>query len=395
MSVLILVGGCDTAPGQTREIRPGIDVLLADSAHLVADRRVGLLTNQTGVNRTGGSDVEALLQHGVQLVAIFSPEHGFRGNLDESNIGHTTDSATGLPIYSLYGEQREPTPEMLSQIDVLLFDLQDIGARTYTYISTILHAMRAAAGLDVVVLDRPNPIGGELVQGPVLDTAFATYVGMLPVPLRHGMTMGELALLGNDVLGIGADLTVVPADGWQRGIWFDATGLPWIKPSPNMPSLESATHYPGIVIFEATNLSVGRGTPIAFQVLGAPWLRPSDVAAVIGEQPGVAISDTTITPRSAADRKYSDVTIPALEFRVTDRSTYDPTHLMVRLLTAIKQVHPDSFAVTSERGFDRLAGSDRLRLALESDQPADEVIASWKEGLAAFLGIRQRYLLYR
>lgn len=397
MSVLILVGGCDTAPGQTREIRPGIDVLLADSAHLVADRRVGLLTNQTGVNRTGGSDVEALLQHGVQLVAIFSPEHGFRGNLDESNIGHTTDSATGLPIYSLYGAQREPTPEMLGQIDVLLCDLQDIGARTYTYISTILHAMRAAAGvgLDVVVLDRPNPIGGELVQGPVLDTAFATYVGMLPVPLRHGMTMGELALFGNDVLGIGANVTVVPADGWQRGIWFDGTGLPWVRPSPNMPNLESATHYPGIVVFEATNLSVGRGTPIAFQVLGAPWLRPSDVAEVVGEQPGVAISDTTITPGDAADRKYSEVTIPALKFRVTDRSTYDPTQLMVRLLTAIKQVHPDSFAVTTASGFDRLAGSDGLRLALEGDQPADRIIASWEEGLGGFASTRRRYLLYR
>jgi uncharacterized protein YbbC (DUF1343 family) len=338
-----------------------------------------------------------LLQHGVQLVAIFSPEHGFRGNLDESNIGHTTDSATGLPIYSLYGAQREPTPEMLGQIDVLLCDLQDIGARTYTYISTILHAMRAAAGvgLDVVVLDRPNPIGGELVQGPVLDTAFATYVGMLPVPLRHGMTMGELALFGNDVLGIGANVTVVPADGWQRGIWFDGTGLPWVRPSPNMPNLESATHYPGIVVFEATNLSVGRGTPIAFQVLGAPWLRPSDVAEVVGEQPGVAISDTTITPGDAADRKYSEVTIPALKFRVTDRSTYDPTQLMVRLLTAIKQVHPDSFAVTTASGFDRLAGSDGLRLALEGDQPADRIIASWEEGLGGFASTRRRYLLYR
>jgi uncharacterized protein YbbC (DUF1343 family) len=397
LGALIVSAGCETAPGQTLEVRPGIDVLLTDSAHLVADRRVGLLTNQTGVNRTGGSDVEALLQHGVQLVAIFSPEHGFRGNLDESNIGHTTDSATGLPIYSLYGAQREPTPEMLGQIDVLLCDLQDIGARTYTYISTILHAMRAAAGvgLDVVVLDRPNPIGGELVQGPVLDTAFATYVGMLPVPLRHGMTMGELALFGNDVLGIGANVTVVPADGWQRGIWFDGTGLPWVRPSPNMPNLESATHYPGIVVFEATNLSVGRGTPIAFQVLGAPWLRPSDVAEVVGEQPGVAISDTTITPGDAADRKYSEVTIPALKFRVTDRSTYDPTQLMVRLLTAIKQVHPDSFAVTTASGFDRLAGSDGLRLALEGDQPADRIIASWEKGLGGFASTRRRYLLYR
>ena len=392
IGALVLVTGCDRAP-----VRPGIEVLLTDSVHLVADRRVGLLTNQTGVNRSGGSDVDALLESGVQLVAIFSPEHGFRGNLDQSEIGHTTDSATGLPVYSLYGEQLEPTPKMLSQIDVLLCDLQDIGARTYTYVSTILHAMRAAAGvgLEVVVLDRPNPIGGELVQGPMLDTAFATYVGMLPVPLRHGMTMGELALLGNDLLGIGANVSVVPADGWRRGIWFDATGLPWIRPSPNMPDLESATHYPGTVIFEATNLSVGRGTPIAFQVLGAPWLRPGDVAEAIGEQPGVAISDTTITPNDTPDRKYPGVTIPALMLRVTDRDAYDPAQLMVRLLTTIKQVHPDSFAVTSMGGMDRLAGSDLLRLALERGRSADEIVASWQQALADFASVRERYLLYR
>jgi uncharacterized protein YbbC (DUF1343 family) len=378
-------------------VRPGIDVLLTDSTHLVVERRVGLLTNQTGVTRAGAGAVDALLDGGVQLVAIFSPEHGFRGNLDEADIGHTTDSATGLPIYSLYGEQREPTQEMLDQIDVLLCDLQDIGARTYTYISTILHAMRAAAGagLDVLILDRPNPIGGELVQGPTLDTAFSTYVGMLPVPLRHGMTMAELALLGNDVLGIGANVTVVPAAGWRRRTWFDGTDLPWIKPSPNMPNLESATHYPGIVIFEATNLSVGRGTPIAFQVLGAPWLRPSDVAAVIGERPGVAISDTTMTPRDPPDRKYSDVTIPTLKFRVTDRDRYDPTDLMVWLLAAIRTVHPDSFAVTRVEGFDRLAGSDRLRLALEGDEPADRIVATWREALERFAAVRQRYLIYR
>jgi uncharacterized protein YbbC (DUF1343 family) len=397
ISAVVLVASCDRPPGQPAQVRPGIDVLLTDSAHLVADRRVGLLTNQTGVTMGGRGDVEALLEAGVQLVVIFSPEHGFRGNMDQANVGHATDSATGLPIYSLYGEQLEPTPDMLGQIDALLCDLQDIGVRTYTYISAILHSMHAAAGvgLEVLVLDRPNPIGGELVQGPVLDTAFASYVGMLPVPLRHGMTMGELALLGNEVLGIGADLTVVPADGWRRDIWFDGTGLPWIKPSPNMPSLESATHYPGTVVFEATNLSVGRGTPIAFQVLGAPWLRPSDVAEVIGEQPGVAISDTIITPRDASDGKYSGVTIPALKFRVADRVTYDPTRLMVGLLEALRQVHPDSFAITGVPGFDRLSGSDRLRLALETGQPAYDIVASWHEGLTEFRSVRQKYLLYR
>jgi uncharacterized protein YbbC (DUF1343 family) len=400
-AVLVLSQGATLSCGSTSdaapEVRPGVEVLLSDSAHLVADRAVGLLTNQNGIDSRGVGDVDLLLEAQVNLVAIFSPEHGFRGYSDESNIGHGTDSATGLPIYSLYGDQLEPTPEMLNQIEVLVCDLQDIGARTYTYISTILHAMRAAVGvgLQVIVLDRPNPIGGELVQGPVLDTAFASYVGMLPVPLRHGMTMGELALLGNEVLGIGANLTVVPTKGWRRSMWYDDTGLPWIRPSPSMPDLESASHYPGTVVFEGTNLSVGRGTPIAFQTLGAPWLRPREVREVVGDEPGVAISDTTITPEGPPDGKYSDVMISALKFRVVDRDEYDPTHLMARLLTAIKQVHPDSFAFTNPAGFDRLAGSNRLRIAIEEGLSASEIVARWNDGLAQFRRLRERYLIYR
>jgi uncharacterized protein YbbC (DUF1343 family) len=330
-------------------------------------------------------------------VAIFSPEHGFRGELDEADIGHTTDSATGLPIYSLYGARRDPTPEMLESLDVLLIDLQDIGARPYTYISTALLAMRVAAsvGRDVLILDRPNPIGGELVQGPMRDSGFDSFVGMLPVPLRHGMTLGELALFGNEVLGIGAQLTVVPASGWGRAMWYDETGVPWIRPSPNMPDLESATHYPGMVVFEGTNLSVGRGTPIAFQVLGAPWLRPRDVAELVGSHPGVAISDTTVTPRSPGDGKYPDMALPALRLRVADRRAYDPARLAVRLLAALAVVHPDSFAFTSTRGFDRLAGSDQLRLAIEAGQTADEILSTWEGGLGEFGELRERFLIYR
>jgi uncharacterized protein YbbC (DUF1343 family) len=228
-------------------VRPGIDVLLADSLHLVRGRRVGLVTNQTGVDRRGRDDVARLREAGVELVAIFTPEHGYRGALDVENIGHGVDSATGLPIHSLYGEHRAPTRAMLESVEVLLVDLQDIGARPYTFISTTLLTMASAAhaGVPVIVLDRPNPVGGALVQGPVLDTALASFIGMLPVPLRHGMTIGELARLGNDVLAIGCRLTVVPVAGWSRDDWFDATGLPWVPPSPSMPSLESAAHYPG------------------------------------------------------------------------------------------------------------------------------------------------------
>jgi len=370
-------------------------VLLSDSAHLVTNRRVGLLTNQTGVDSRGLGDVEVLLEAGVGLSAIFSPEHGFRGQLDEEDIGHTTDSATGLPIFSLYGERRAPSPDMFALIDVLLVDLQDIGARTYTYISAALHAMEASvdAGVPVVILDRPNPVGGEHVQGPILDLDFSSYVGMLPVPLRHGMTIGELALFGDSALDIGADLLVVPADGWQRHMWFDDTELPWKKPSPNMPDLESATHYPGIVLFEGTNLSVGRGTPIAFQVLGAPWLDPSLLLVRLEDEPGVAVYDTTFTPRDPADRKYADRTLPALRFLVTDRTQYDPTRLAARVFAALRDIYSDSLRLTS--GLERLAGSTSLRTWIESGESYDRLYMSWEPGIAEFRRIREPFLLYR
>ena len=386
---------CTPSSPEAPLVRPGIEVLLSDSAHLVADCRVGLLTNQTGVDSRGTNDVEVLLDAGVDLTAIFSPEHGFRGLLDEENIEHTTDSATGLPIFSLYGERRAPSPEMLASIDVLLVDLQDIGARPYTYISTALLAMQASvdAGISVVVLDRPNPIGGEQVQGPVLDLANATFVGMLPVPMRHGMTMGELALFGNAELAIGTDLTVVPAVGWRRDMWFDATGLPWIRPSPNMPDIESASHYPGFVLFEGTNLSVGRGTPIAFQVLGAPWLEPSQLLLHLTDEPGVAVSDTTFTPRAPSDRKYPERLLPALRFRVTDRTLYDPLHLAVRVFAALRDTHPDSLQLTA--GLDRLAGSSSLRLWIESSGAHEALFQSWESALTKFRRIREPFLLYR
>ena len=378
-------------------VRPGIEMLLADSSHLVRGRRVGLLTNQTGIGRSGVADVELLIDRGVELVAIFSPEHGFRGTLDVENIGHATDSATGLPVYSLYGAQRAPTPEMLAEIDVMLVDLQDIGARPYTYISTTLLAMQAAAQMDlsVVVLDRPNPIGGEIMQGPVLDTSFASFVGMLPVPQRHGLTIGELARFGNERLGINATLTVVPVSGLRRTHWFDATHLPWVRPSPNMPSLESATHYPGLVLFEGTNLSVGRGTPIAFQVVGAPWLEAAQLAALMGAEPGVSTSDTVITPRAPGDGKHPDRAIPALRFRVEDRDTYDPVRLAVRLLTGLQKLHPDSFAISKPDYFDRRAGSDRLRVAVLAGESPDEIWRSWQEPLVEFRQAVEKHRLYR
>lgn len=396
LGLLVLVAACAPQTPTASAVRPGIEVLLSDSSRLIEGRRVGLLTNQTGVDRQGVDDLTQLLAAGAQVTAIFAPEHGYRGMLDTSVVGDTVHADTGIEIFSLYGTVRAPTPAMLDRIDVLLVDLQDIGARPYTYISTALLAMEAAAaqGVRVLVLDRPNPVGGELIQGPLLDTAEASFVGMLPVPLRHGMTIGELARLGNDARGIGAELTVVPADGWRRDVWFDGTGLPWVRPSPSMPSQESATHYPGTVLFEATNLSVGRGTPIAFQVIGAPWLDVGAVLREVGPVDGLSIDDTTITPRQPPDGKHDGVTIPAVRLAVRDRAAYDPVATAIRLLAALVRVHGDSLRVSSER-FRMLAGDGGLWPAIEAGTAADEIVAGWERPLARFRRARAAYLLYR
>ncbi|GIW53459.1 MAG: hypothetical protein KatS3mg081_2814 [Gemmatimonadales bacterium] len=377
-------------------VRPGIEVLLSDSLHLISGLRIGLLTNQTGVDRHGVADLDRLLAAGAQVTAIFAPEHGYRGFLDEAIIDHGLDSSTGIRIWSLYGEVRAPTPEMLEPLDAVVIDLQDMGARPYTYISTALLTMQAAAkhGVRVILLDRPNPIGGVLVQGPVLDTAFSSFVGMLPVAMRHGMTMGELALMGNRVLGLQADLVVVPAAGWRRTLWLDQTGLPWVRPSPNMPDLESAAHYPGTVLFEGTNLSVGRGTPVAFQVVGAPWLSPREVIARMGTLPGVSVSDTVIVPRAPGDGKYDGVQLPSVRLRVADRRIYDPVRAAVALLVAVREVHRDSLKIDAGR-FDRLAGGSGLRGAVESGLGAGEIAALWEQELASFRRLREQFLLYR
>lgn len=376
-------------------VRPGIDVLLSDSLHLVRGRRVGIVTNQTGIDHAGKDDVTRLREAGVDVRAILSPEHGFRGALDVENIGHGVDSATGLPVYSLYGSVRAPTPEMLRDVDVLLVDLQDVGARPYTYISTVLLTLQSAApaGIPVIVLDRPNPIGGVLVQGPVLDPALSSYIGMLPVPLRHGMTIGELARFGQDALGIPGRLVVVPVKGWHRDQWFDDTALPWVRPSPSMPSLESATHYPGTVLFEATNLSVGRGTPVAFQVIGAPWLDAARVSRELSGLPGIAVSDTVVVPENPPDGKYPGMRLPAVRLRVTDRTRYDPVGLAVRLLAAVGRVHPDSLQTDTLR-LDTRSGDRAVRSGLEQGAHPDSIAAAWEPGRRRFLAARGRYLLY-
>ncbi len=380
-----------------RAARPGLEILLGDSAALVTGKRVGLVTNQSGVDATGVSGVDRLRAAGVKLVALFSPEHGFRGNADPGEaVASTTDSATGLPIYSLYGRNRVPSDSVVRSLDVLLVDLQDAGARYYTYLATTVDVMRAAqlAGRPVVVLDRPNPIGGA-VEGNVLDTMFRTDVGLLAIPMRHGMTLGELARLARSDLGLSTDLHVVPVWHWDRHEAFDQTTLPFVAPSPNLRTLEALFHYPGICLFEGTALSVGRGSDAAFEQIGAPWL---DTAAVLhrvraAKLKGVEFTNVTFTPSRPGDGKYADTLLLGIRLHVTDRRSYDPTVTAVYLLTAIQAVHPDRIGFLV-RGFDRLAGTDQLRTAILAGERPEAIVAGWGEARKVFLARRKAFLIY-
>lgn len=388
------------------QVLPGIDVLLLDRSNMLQNRRVGLITNQTGVSgtRTGGdgrplSTIDALLRAGIDLVALYSPEHGIRGQAEAGEkISSDVDPTTGLPIHSLYGETRKPTPEMLRGIDILVFDIQDIGSRSYTYIWTMALAMEAAAEGDIpfLVLDRPNPIGGRLVQGNVLEPDYATFVGLRPISMRHGMTVGEMARFLNAEFDVGAALLLVPIQGWSRDMWHDDGGLPWIPPSPNMPSLESAMHYPGTVLFEGTNLSVGRGTDHAFQHVGAPWLDNRRLADRINRMglPGLRVEPVTFTPQSPGDGKFGGETLRGIRFIATHRDRYDPTRAAVAALVEIRSLHPDRLRWREDH-FDRLAGTDRLRQRISDGDAADDIVDQWNAERARFERRRARYLLYR
>ncbi len=364
--------------------------------------RVGLITNQTGLDRTGRSSIDRLHERAdIELVSLFAPEHGIRGAVAEGvGVAEELDAETGLPIYSLYGSTRQPTVGMLADLDVLAFDIQDIGTRYYTYLSTMALAMRAAAevGVTFVVLDRPNPIGGTLVQGPTLEPAFSSFVGLYPIPVRHGMTAGELARLYNQRFGIGARLHVVPVKGWTRGTWFDASGLEWIAPSPNMPSLESATHYPGTCLFEGTNLSVGRGTPTAFQQIGAPWLDGEELARRLSryELEGVRFEPVRFTPRSPTDGKYDGQRVSGVRFVATDRDRYDPVAAGVAALLEARSLarEGEDLWEWNPGHFDRLAGGGALREAIDAGAPLTAIRESWEAGLSAFRSLREPFLLY-
>ena len=371
----------------------GIDVLQRDGFRQLAGRSVGLITNHTGVNRLG-IDTAKLLHEApnVELVALFSPEHGLEGKLDEAKILDGRDAVTRRPVYSLYGKTRRPTAETLEGIDTLVFDIQDVGSRFYTYISTMGYAMQTAAEHKIrfVVLDRPNPINGVDVAGPMLDAGRESFVGFHRLPVRHGMTVGELAAMFNSELELGLDLVVVQVEGWRRSDFYDATGLLWINPSPNMRSLTQALLYPGIGLLETTNVSVGRGTDTPFERIGAPWLDGRRLAGELNRAglPGVGFVPIAFTPDAS---KFEAQPCGGVNVIITDRGRFQPVRTGLEIARRLHALYPDAWDASS---YDRLLRNQRVLDAVLKGKTVDQIESIYRAGLEEFLRRRSRFLLY-
>jgi uncharacterized protein YbbC (DUF1343 family) len=370
----------------------GIDVLEAQDFAPLKGKRIGLITNQTGVDRNGRSTIDLLAQApGVKLVALFSPEHGIRGILDE-RVSSTTDAATGLPVYSLYGNSNRPTDAMLKGLDVLVFDVQDAGVRFYTYITTMGYTMEAAAAhhLDYYVLDRPDPLGGQRVEGPMLDRDLTSFVGYFPMPVRMGMTLGEMAKMFNVQKKIGCILHVIRMQNWRRREYFDQTGLPWVNPSPNLRSSTAGILYPGLEILQAGGVSVGRGTDKPLQRLGAPWIRGEAFAEAMNRRaiPGVRFETDRFTPDSGI---YKGELCQGTRIVVTDRAALQTMRMGMEIAAALSRLYPGKFDMTK---MITLVGNAATIKRLQSGDVPLAIVAGWNKDLAAFRRIRAKYLLY-
>ena len=374
------------------KVLTGIDVLERDNFKQLAGMRIGLVTNHTGRNREGRQTIDVLNKApGVKLVALFSPEHGIRGLLDE-NVSDSKDEATGLPIYSLYGETRRPKPEQLKDLDALVYDIQDVGARFYTYISTLGHILEEAAKLKlpVFVLDRPNPIGGVDVEGPTADADKLSFIAYHTIPTRHGLTVGELAQLFNQQRKIGADLRVIKMEGWRRAMWFDETNLTWINPSPNMRSLTEATLYPGVGLLETTNVSVGRGTDTPFEVVGAPWIQGDKLADYLNRRgiPGVRFVPVRFTPKSSV---FKDEQCGGVNIIITDRVAFRPLLTGIEMALALRSLYANDWQV--DKYLRLLVNADTLE-RIKRGESARDIVASWNASLQEFRRARAEVLLY-
>jgi uncharacterized protein YbbC (DUF1343 family)/CubicO group peptidase (beta-lactamase class C family) len=372
----------------------GLDVLVEEKFHPLAGKRIGLITNQTGIDRQGRRNVDLMKQAGITVTALFSPEHGIAGKEDRQGIEDAVDPATGVKVLSLYGSTNRPTPEMLRGIDALVFDIQDVGVHFYTYETTMAYAMEAAAkaGIPYYVLDRPNPISGVRVEGPVLDAANESFVGYFGgLPVRHGMTMGELAGLFNAEKKIGAALTVIPMEDWHRGDWFDSTDLPWVNPSPNMRSLKAAMLYPGLGMLEYARISVGRGTDSPFEQIGADFIAGRELAAYLNSRqiPGVRVYATSFTPNES---NFKGVRIEGVRFEIVNREMLDATRLGLEVAGAIQKLYPGKVDWAVNK---RLIGSDEAIRRLQAGDDPRAIQQGMQDSVAAFVALRAKYLLYK
>jgi len=386
--------GVDHYVARSRSTRTGLDVLAAQKFQPLAGKRVGLITNQTGIDRQGRRNVDLMRQAGIAVAALFAPEHGLFGMEDRPGIEDTADPATGIKVFSLYGKTLRPTPEMLRGIDALVFDVQSVGARFYTYETTMAYAMEAAAkaGIPFYVLDRPNPITGAHVEGPLLDAANQSFVGYFAgVPVRHGLTLGELAKLYNAENRIGAALTVIPVEDWQRDDWFDFTNLPWIGPSPNLRTLGAAMLYPGLCLLEYGRISVGRGTNFPFEQVGADFIGGRELAAYLYQRqiPGVHFYPTSFTPASS---NFQGVHIEGVRFAIVDRESLDATRLGLEVAAALQKLYPGKIDWAVDK---KLIGSDDVVRRLQAGEDPRSIERAIGDGVAGFVKLREKYLIYR
>lgn len=405
ITLLFSIASC--APPPAEPVKIGAELLLEEYIEILENKRVGLITNHTGRLPDGHHLVDLFHEHeSIDLTVLFGPEHGIRGDADRP-VEHGKDPTTGLPVYSLYGDTRKPTPEMLEDVDVIVFDIQDVGARFYTYISTMNLAMEAAAelGKEFIVLDRPNPITGVYVDGNILEHDRRSFVGIQPIPVVHGMTVGELATMFNEEgwleNGVRADLTVIQMENYNRSMWFDETGLPWIKPSPNMLTLNTAIVYPGTCFLEGTNVSEGRGTEHPFEWFGAPWIDAANLAHTLNgyELPGVQFQPVSYLPVDTVDGiaiyppKFMGETCYGAAMQITDRDEFQPVRTGVYILFTLKWMYRDEFEFRNDR-MDRLWGSDRIRRSIEAGNDPAEIIEGWQADLNEYFAMRENYLLY-
>lgn len=388
---------------KSKKFRLGVEVLLQDKLDLIKGKRVGLITNPTGVDQDLNSIVDLLYNNSnVKLTALYGPEHGVRGDAQAGQyVEKYIDEKTGIPVYSLYGATKKPTPEMLSDVDVLLFDIQDVGTRYYTYIYTMALAMEAAKenNIPFIVLDRPNPISGTKVEGPVLEDKYSSFVGEYPIPVRHGMTVGELAKLFNKEFRIDADLTVVKMDGWKRNMYYDDTPLQFVLPSPNMPTLDTALVYPGAALIEGVaNVSEGRGTTKPFELIGAPFINSTDLAAKLNSYhlPGVKFRAASFTPTFS---KNVNQLSHGIQIHVTNRDAYKPFETGLYIVKTIHDMYPNDFQFRARNSagvsfFDQLVGNGSIRDGIETGKSIEEMKKEWQPELKKFMETREKYLLY-